>query len=320
MSSGEGSSPDKFNLAKKMLAGIGKKPSDAPRQPEPEAGGQEPDLLAKLVGAMKDVSAPGPTGVEPDGYGYLAAVRAGEGLGEWSKWEAIEALQRILPKAGYPLQVTGRWDAQTTAAVKRFQKEKGVSPVTGVFDAATLAALDKVLGLDAPAAAPRSGAPRSSAPGLPPSGNDFIDGLAMGAVKGMLEAGVPASVSIAMAVIESGWGEGELARRYHNLFAMKGTGPEGSVMLAEGDEGNLVASANGENYKVYRDDAQCVADFARSFAGSDPYQGVMQHKNRPDNFARALSGVFSPNPNYGSTLLRIMKQYDLYRFDAVRSL
>jgi flagellum-specific peptidoglycan hydrolase FlgJ len=322
---GGDSKPDRFDLARKMLSGIGGEKKPKPPEGEKKKGESPPakegDLLSKLVDAMKDVSGPGGgAAVEPEGYGYLNAVRSGDPIGDWSKWEAIEALQRILPKAGYPLQVTGRWDAQTQSAIKKFQKEKGVTPVTGVFDAPTLAALDKALGLE-PEARPEAARAQvaSSAPGLPSSGNVFIDGLALGAVKGMLESGVPASVSIAMAVVESGWGEGDLAKKYHNIFAMKGTGPEGSVLLAEGDEG-LVPSASGEPYKIYASDAQSVADFAKAFASSGPYQGIMTHKSRPENFARALSGVYSPNPNYGSTVLRIMKQFDLGRFDNVRSL
>src|SRR5262249_32088776 len=104
----------------------------------------EGDVFAKLVSAMKDASGANAPGVEPDSYDYLNAVRTGDALSEWSKWKTIEALQRILPKAGHPLQVTGRWDSQTASAVKKFQKEKGV-PVTGAFDAPTLAELDKVL-------------------------------------------------------------------------------------------------------------------------------------------------------------------------------
>ena len=37
--------------------------------------------------------------------------------------------------------------------------------------------------------------------------------------------GIPAAVTIAQAIDESGWGQSALAIRDHNLFGIKGTGP-----------------------------------------------------------------------------------------------
>ena len=133
----------------------------------------------------------------------------------------------------------------------------------------------------------------------------------------MQEAGVPASVSIAMAVIESNWGESVLARDYHNLFAIRGKGPAGSVYMRD-EEGQPTEPGGSTAYRKYNNNAESVADHARLFASSKQYEAAMSHKDRPDNFAHALSGLYSPLPNYGTTLQRIMKQFDLYRFDRVR--
>ena len=55
----------------------------------------------------------------------------------------------------------------------------------------------------------------------------FINQVARGAMATQLKYGVPASVTIAQAIDESGWGQSVLASNDHNLFGIKGTGPAG---------------------------------------------------------------------------------------------
>jgi flagellum-specific peptidoglycan hydrolase FlgJ len=130
----------------------------------------------------------------------------------------------------------------------------------------------------------------------------------------MRETTVPASVLLAQAVVESAWGERLLARDYHNLFAVEGTGPAGSVYLAAGGEAPP-APGNERQYRKYHHDGESIIDHARLLAKSEKYQAVMSVNDRPEIFARALSGRYSPLPHYGDTLVRIMRQFDLQRFD-----
>ena len=54
--------------------------------------------------------------------------------------------------------------------------------------------------------------------------------MAAGAIAAEQRYGIPAAVTIAQAIDESGWGQSELATADHNLFGIKGTGPAGSDM------------------------------------------------------------------------------------------
>ena len=56
----------------------------------------------------------------------------------------------------------------------------------------------------------------------------FISEIAPGAMAAQSRYGIPAAVTIAQAIDESGWGQSALAIRDHNLFGIKGTGPAGS--------------------------------------------------------------------------------------------
>jgi len=305
-----GDSKGDFSLARKALRGLsGPKGDEKKAEPPPAEG----DILSQLVSAMK--KGPGLGAVEPEGYAYFEGPRGGGEVGPESPQGAIEAVQRVLAKLGYKTTVTGFWDAVTEDALRRFQEAQGCKDEDGRIGPLTVAAFDRGLGLAKAAPMPREDAPRSGMGErvLPATGNSFIDGLAPGAVRGMRDYGVPASVSIALAVLESQWGRAPLARDYHNLFAVKGKGPAGSVAMR--DEGGVLLPGGTTEYRRYNDDAEAVHDHARLFASSDQYRGIMSHKDRPEEFAKACSGTYSPLQNYGATLIRIMKQFDLGRFD-----
>jgi len=302
---------ERLAAARRALSGLKSSSPRPPAQPRKTVGDDDPSMLEQLVNAMKQGSTP-ISAVEPEGYGLLERVRTEGPITDAAKVATIEALQRALRRVRMKVEETGYFDEATVAAVQEFQKQQGLAP-NGLFDAKTLDALDKVLGLEKkseePLQTPRS---RSAERVLPESGNAFIDKIATGAVRGMHATGVPASISIAMAVIESNWGERLLARDYNNVFALRGKGTAGSVMMRE--DGSPGGSTE---FRRYEDAADSVADHARLFAASEQYRSALSHRDRPDNFARALSGVYSPNPAYGSLLTRIMKQFDLYRFDRV---
>lgn len=57
---------------------------------------------------------------------------------------------------------------------------------------------------------------------------EFISKVAPAAVEDMRKHRVPASLTIAQAILESGWGTSELATKANNLFGIKGTGPAGT--------------------------------------------------------------------------------------------
>ena len=65
----------------------------------------------------------------------------------------------------------------------------------------------------------------------PPAQQAFISQIAPGAMAAQSRYGVPAAVTIAQAIDESGWGQSALAIRDNNLFGIKGTGPAGSDVL-----------------------------------------------------------------------------------------
>jgi len=144
----------------------------------------------------------------------------------------------------------------------------------------------------------------------------FISQVAPGAMAAQRRYGIPAAVTIAQAIEESGWGQSTLAAKDHNLFGIKGTGPAGADILPtrEYESGRWVTVSAA--FKVYRNVAESIADHAELLATGESYQQAMADRHLPDAFAADLTGVYATDPNYGSALIALMKLYNLYRYDA----
>ena len=144
----------------------------------------------------------------------------------------------------------------------------------------------------------------------------FIDEIAPGAMATQRQYGVPAAVTIAQAIDESGWGQSELAVSDHNLFGMKGTGPAGSDSLPTQEYENGQWVTIQAPFRVYNSFAESIADHAALLADSGYYTEAMADRANPDDFANALTGIYATNPEYGTDLIQIMREFGLYRYDA----
>jgi hypothetical protein len=158
----------------------------------------------------------------------------------------------------------------------------------------------------------------SAGPAVPGTAGQraFIEQIAPGAMATQQKYGVPASVTIAQAIDESGWGQSLLASQDHNLFGIKGSGPAGSDLLPTQEfiGGQLVDST--APFRVYYDIGQSIEAHGKLLARSDYFTNAMANRHQPNAFAQALTGVYATDPSYGATLISLMQRYDLYRFDA----
>src|SRR5215468_1123793 len=143
----------------------------------------------------------------------------------------------------------------------------------------------------------------------------FINEIAPWAMASQRRYGVPASVTIAQAIDESGWGQSVLATNDHNLFGIKGAGPAGSDVAptTEYQSGQLVGQTSP--FRVYHNIAESVDDHGKLLATSPYYRQVMADRGDPNAFAAALTGIYATDPQYGAKLIGLMQRYNLYRYD-----
>ena len=175
--------------------------------------------------------------------------------------------------------------------------------------------------------APKPARARSSAPSRParatpvaaaPTSAErtFIEQIAPGAMAAQRKYGVPAAVTIAQAIVESGWGSSTLAAQDHNLFGIKGTGPAGGAFYPTTEYVNGRPVTRTAEFRVYHDVAQSIEDHGKLLADSGYYGQAMASRHDPDAFANALTGVYATDPDYGTKIIGMMQQYHLYRYDA----
>ena len=144
----------------------------------------------------------------------------------------------------------------------------------------------------------------------------FISLVAPGAMATQQRYGIPAAVTIAQAIDESGWGRSVLATADHNLFGIKGAGPAGRDMLPTREHENGVWVTRTAPFRVYHNVAESIEDHGRLLATDPAYRHARASRDRPDAFATALTGVYATDPGYGSSLIALMRLYNLYRYDA----
>jgi flagellum-specific peptidoglycan hydrolase FlgJ len=144
----------------------------------------------------------------------------------------------------------------------------------------------------------------------------FISGVAPGAIAAQQRYGIPAAVTIAQAIDESGWGQSELATADHNLFGIKGTGPAGRDPQPTREYENGAWVTLTASFRVYHNVAESIEDHSQLLATGPAYQRAMANRAVPDAFANALTGVYATDPDYGAHLIALMRLYNLYRYDA----
>jgi flagellum-specific peptidoglycan hydrolase FlgJ len=144
----------------------------------------------------------------------------------------------------------------------------------------------------------------------------FIDEIAPGAIATQQKYGIPAAVTIAQAIDESGWGQSQLATQDNNLFGIKGAGPAGSDSQPTREYENGKWITINARFRVYDNVNQSIDDHGKLLATSRYYTRAMADHTSPNAFANALTGVYATNPSYGGDLIQLMQQYNLYRYDA----
>jgi hypothetical protein len=154
------------------------------------------------------------------------------------------------------------------------------------------------------------------------STTEFLDLVGAAAQNSMKSTGVPASVTVAQAILESDWGRSRLTRQGNNLFGIKAlgtaSGPAGVVSLTTWEHtdsgGDVIVQAP---FRAYYTLEQSIDDHGRFFIRNHRYAAAMAVASDPGAFARAIQDAgYATDPGYASKLIGLMDRYDLYRFDS----
>jgi hypothetical protein len=144
----------------------------------------------------------------------------------------------------------------------------------------------------------------------------FIAMYAAAAIEAMKRTGVPASVSLAQALVESGVGKSGLTRKANNFFGIKGSGPAGSVVMRTREE-----TKSGQSYYVnapfraYNNATESFLDHARFLQGPR-YRGALADAGDPKKYAQDIKRAgYATDVSYVQKLSGAIDKYGLARFD-----
>jgi len=140
---------------------------------------------------------------------------------------------------------------------------------------------------------------------------DYIDQYKAIAVQEMIDYRIPASITMAQGIIESGAGLSELAKESNNHFGIKcHTDWTGEKVYHDDDE-------KGECFRKYDDVSQSYRDHS-VFLSSKPRYASLFELDLDDykGWAKGLKAAgYATNPKYADMLINMIEEYQLYELD-----
>ena len=139
----------------------------------------------------------------------------------------------------------------------------------------------------------------------------YIKKFAPAAVKNMRFYKIPASITLAQGVLESGHGESTLAKKANNHFGIKcHKGWKGRSIRHDDDEENECFRSYKNPLKSYRDHSLFLVD-------RDRYNALFELKRKDyKGWAKGLKAAgYATDPKYADKLISLIERFNLNRFD-----
>lgn len=132
------------------------------------------------------------------------------------------------------------------------------------------------------------------------------------AMKEMRKYKIPASITLAQGLLESGSGQSTLTRKSNNHFGIKcHKGWTGKKTYHDDDE-------KGECFRVYKDPENSFKDHSLFLAERTRYAGLFQLKITDyEGWAKGLKKAgYATDKAYPQKLINLVETYELYKYDA----
>jgi LysM repeat protein len=139
----------------------------------------------------------------------------------------------------------------------------------------------------------------------------YIDKYSKIAVREMNRVGIPASITLAQGILESGDGNSTLARKANNHFGIKCHKDwKGESMYRDDDRPN-------ECFRLYKDANQSFVDHSEFLCTHQRYAFLFEYGTTDyKKWAKGLKQAgYATSPTYADRLIQIIEQNNLQRFD-----
>ena len=140
---------------------------------------------------------------------------------------------------------------------------------------------------------------------------DYIKKYSDIAVREMKRYHIPASITLAQGLLESGAGQSVLARKSNNHFGIKCGGDWRGPSVSHDDD------ARGECFRAYKHPEESYEDHSKFLAGRPRYAGLFKLKITDyKGWAHGLKKAgYATNPQYAEKLIGIIELYNLHKYD-----
>ena len=139
----------------------------------------------------------------------------------------------------------------------------------------------------------------------------YIENYSPIAKEEMLQYGIPASITLAQGILESGAGRGELSAKSNNHFGIKcHKGWTGGRVYHDDDKLQ-------ECFRKYKDPKYSFRDHSLFLTQRFRYNDLFKHKK--DDYKSWAKGLkkagYATDPKYPDKLIRIIETYELFVYD-----
>lgn len=143
----------------------------------------------------------------------------------------------------------------------------------------------------------------------------YISKYSQIAVDEMIRSGVPASITLAQGLLESGAGKSALAIKANNHFGIKcHIGWHGKKYYQDDD-------SKGECFRVYSSPEGSFADHSDFLRYRDRYKSLFELD--PSDYKAWAKGLkaagYATDPSYAGKLVKIIEKYNLSKYDVLQS-
>ena len=131
------------------------------------------------------------------------------------------------------------------------------------------------------------------------------------AIREMERTGIPASITLAQGILESGCGESELAVNANNHFGIK------CHETWNGDTYTMDDDTRDECFRKYKNIEQSWIDHSDFLTSRPRYAGLFSIPTTDYKaWAKGLKAAgYATNPQYANMLIKIIEEEELYKFD-----
>lgn len=154
--------------------------------------------------------------------------------------------------------------------------------------------------------------------------NKFIDKVTKGASIGWEKYGILPSISIAQAILESGWGKSKLAKESNNLFGIKASndwkGAKKNYPTKEQDAKGKVSWINAY-FRAYDSWDDSIEDHGAFFKSTpwrvSNYKAVFDAKDYKQQAKALQSSGYATDVKYADKLISLIESENLTKYDGV---